>query len=57
MSLIIAFIIRNTICLTFKIKDIISLVNITILVKYSSIIYIINLILLVLGKYINIITS
>jgi len=57
IGLVITFVVRNTICLTLEVKDIISLVNITTLVKCSSIIYIINLILLVLGEYINIVTS
>ena len=57
VGLVVAFIIRNTIYLTLEVKDIISLVNVTTLVKCSNIIYIINLVLLVLGEYINIVTS
>jgi hypothetical protein len=49
--LVILFLVRNTICITIRVKDIISLV------KYSTLLYIINLILLALGEYINPIAS
>ena len=57
IGLVVTFIIRNAIYLTLEVKDIISLVNVTTLVKCSNIIYIINLVLLVLGEYINMVTS
>jgi hypothetical protein len=57
ISLISAFMIRNIIYLTLEAKDIISLVNITTLVERSNVIYIINLMLLVLREYINMVTS
>jgi hypothetical protein len=57
LGLISIFIVRNIIYLTLKVKDIISLINIITLVKRFSVIYIINLILLALREYINIITS
>ena len=51
MGLVIAFVIGNVFYLTFGVK------NVTSLVKYSGVIYIINLVLLVLGEYINVIAS
>jgi len=57
IGLIGAFIVKNVICLTLEAKDIISLVNVTTLIKRFSVICIINLVLLALREYINIIAS
>jgi hypothetical protein len=57
LGLISIFMVRNIIYLTLEVKDIISLVNVITLVERSSVIYIINLVLLVLGEYINMVTS
>lgn len=51
VGLVIAFVIGNVICLTLGVKDVASLV------KRSGVICTINLILLALGEYMNIITS
>jgi hypothetical protein len=51
ISLIITFIVKNVICFILEVKDVISLM------KRFSVIYIINLILLALKEYINIIAS
>ena len=57
VGLIVAFIVRNVICLTLKVKDVASLINIATLVKRSSMIYTINLVLLALEEHINIVAS
>jgi hypothetical protein len=49
--LVILFLIRNTIYIIIRVKDIISLV------KHSTLLYIINLILLTLEEYMNPIAS
>jgi hypothetical protein len=51
ISLIVTFMVKNVICFTLEVKDITSLV------KRFSVICIINLILLALREYINIIAS
>ncbi|KAH8773380.1 hypothetical protein F5882DRAFT_300135, partial [Hyaloscypha sp. PMI_1271] len=49
--LVVLFLVRNTICITIRVKDIASLV------RRSTLLYIINLILLALGERINPIAS
>jgi hypothetical protein len=51
ISLVVAFIVKNIICFTLEVKDVASLV------KCSSVICTINLILLVLRGHINIVAS
>jgi hypothetical protein len=49
--LVILFLVRNAICITIKVKDIASLI------KRFALLYIINLMLLALREYINLIAS
>jgi hypothetical protein len=49
--LVILFLVGNAVCLSIKVKDIISLI------KRFGLLYIINLIPLALGEYINLIAS
>ena len=49
--LVILFLVRNAICITIRVKDIASLI------KRSTLLYIINLILLALGEHMNPIAS
>ena len=51
IELIIAFVIRNSICFSIKVKNLASFI------KHSSIIYTINLILLAFRVYINIVIN
>jgi hypothetical protein len=49
--LVILFLVRNIVCLSIKVKDISSLT------KRSGLLYIINLVLLVLGEYMNLVAN
>jgi hypothetical protein len=51
MLLVILFLVRNTVCLSVKVKDVASLI------KYSALLYIINLVPLALGEHINLVAS
>ncbi|KAG9231343.1 hypothetical protein BJ875DRAFT_383176, partial [Amylocarpus encephaloides] len=49
--LVVLFLVRNVVCLSIKVKDVASLI------KRSSLLYIINLVLLALGEHINLVVS
>jgi len=51
MLLVILFLVRNAVCLSVEVKDVASLT------KRSCLLYIINLVLLALGEYMNLVAN